>query len=341
VAVAKASGVELKIDPRALESVENFFRVRNRPVSESNKKQALLPDGADCLDNPIGTAPGFSLIIGRCLFFFLPGVPFEMRRMLTESVIPQITQLPGAGQSVRTVKTISTFGLTESATGEQLADFGNKFSGVSLGFRASFPIIQVKLYAAGKDKKQLLGQLEAATDWVCQKLGHRVISTGGDSLEKVVGDMLRQRQATLAAAESCTGGLISSLLTDVAGSSDYFIFSAVTYSNQSKIKILSVADETLKKHGAVSEQTAAEMAAGVRQLSGATYGISTTGIAGPTGATADKPVGTVCIGLSSIESTRTRQYHFTYGNRRMNKQIFAAAALDLLRKTLLDIETRH
>ena len=338
VAVAKASGVELKIDSRALESVENFFRARNRPVSESNKKQALLPDGADCLENPIGTAPGFSFKIGRCLFFFLPGVPFEMRRMMAESVIPRIVCLPGAAKSVRLVRTISTFGLTESATGDSLVGFEDQFPGITIGFRASFPIIQVKLYGAGQDKEELLGRLETGADWVCQKLGHRVISTQGESLEKVVGDLLRMRKATLAVAESCTGGLISNLLTDVAGSSDYFVFSAVTYSNQAKMNVLHVAGEILESHGAVSEQTALEMARGVRHLSAATYAISTTGIAGPTGATTDKPVGTVCIGLATAESTRTRRYHFTYGNRRMNKLIFAAAALDLLRRTLLGLK---
>ncbi len=340
-AAAEAAGVALKTDSRALESVEKFFRARNRPISAANKKQALLPEGADCLENPIGTAPGFSLKIGRCLFFFLPGVPFEMRRMLTECVIPRIDRLLGAGRSVRLVKTISTFGLTESATGENLAEFSERFPQMKIGFRANFPIIQVKLYAAGQNEKQLRGQLEAGSEWVCGRLGHRVISTRGDSLEKVVGDLLRRRQATLAVAESCTGGLISNLITDVSGSSDYFVFSAVTYSNQSKMKVLSVAHETLENHGAVSEQTAAEMAQGVRQLSGATYGIATTGIAGPTGATEDKPVGTVCIGLATADGIQTRRYHFTYGNRRMNKQIFAAAALDLLRKTLLNIEARR
>jgi len=340
-AAARAAGAALKIDPQALQSVEGFFKARHRSVTASNRKQALLPEGARCLPNPVGTAPGFSLKIGGCHFFFLPGVPFEMQRMMIEQVIVRIRRLPGADKSVRRVRTISTFGLTESATGDRLADFDGRFKGISLGFRASFPIIQVKLYGAGEEEKRLSEQLEAASAWVCEKLGYRVISTAGDPLEKVVGDLLRQRRATLAVAESCTGGLIANLLTDVAGSSDYFLFAAVTYSNQAKTKVLSVSSETLERRGAVSEQTAAEMAMGARRLSGAAFAISTTGIAGPGGATADKPVGTVCIGLCTPEAAFTRRYHFTYGNRRMNKQMFAAAALDLLRKNLLGVEIRR
>ncbi len=334
-AAARAAGVEVVLDPLALDSVEVFFKARKYPLTPSNKKQAFLPAGADCLINTVGTAPGFQLKIEGCQFFCLPGVPFEMRQMMANEVMPRLLQLPGQTRSVRLVKTLSTFGLGESATAEKLDGFEGRFASIKLGFRAKFPEIHVKLYGHGTDEDQLQSQLEKAGHWVVQRLGNRVFSNTGESLEEAVGNLLRARKATLAVAESCTGGLIADLVTDVPGSSDYFVLSAVTYANQAKIDILGVAPEILDRHGAVSEETAKEMARGVQRVSGATYGLATSGIAGPGGATDDKPVGTVCIGLATSDSVSGRRYHFTFDNRRMNKQIFAAAALELLRRELL------
>ena len=336
-AAARAAAVVLVLDPQALASVENFFKGRNRTLTDSNKKQAMLPAGAQCLNNPVGTAPGFHIKIGQCDFFFLPGVPFEMRRMLTDQVIPRIMIIQGPDAGVRLVKTLSTFGLTESATGDHLDGFNQRFPQIKLGFRAKFPEIQVKFYAHGVDEAGLRAKLEEATQWVYRKLGDRVISDCGESMEKVVGTLLRQKKALLAVAESCTGGLIADLLTNVPGSSDYFVFSAVTYSNQLKMKILDVTARTLDRYGAVSEQTAKEMARGVQQVSGANYGLSVSGIAGPGGGTDSKPVGTVCIGLADTEFVHGHRFNFTFDSRWMNKHVFATAALDLLRRELLGI----
>ncbi len=336
-AAARAADVVMGFDSRALASVENFFKARNRPLTDAHKKQAMLPAGAQCLNNPVGTAPGFHLRIERCDFFFLPCVPFEMRRMLADQVIARIKKLQGPDAGIRRVKTLSTFGLTESATGEHLAGFDQRFPQIKLGFRAKFPEIQVKFYAHGIDEEGLRAELEEAARWVHRKLGDKVISDTGESMEKVVGNLLRQKNALVAIAESCTGGLIADLLTNVPGSSDYFVFSAVTYSNQLKMKILDVTARTLDRYGAVSEQTAKEMARGVQQVSGATYGLSVSGIAGPGGATEDKPVGTVCIGLADADSVNGYRFNFTFDNRWMNKRVFATAALDLLRRQLLGI----
>jgi nicotinamide-nucleotide amidase len=335
VAAAKAAGVDLVLDPRALDSVEAFFKVRQWELSPTNKKQALLPTGADCLINPIGTAPGFQLKIEHCEMFFLPGVPFEMRQMLTSEVIPRLLQLQGQARDVRLVKTLSTFGLGESATAEHLEGFGERFPHIKLGFRAKFPEIHVKLYGSGPDEEQLRSQLAKAEDWVTQQLGNKILSNRGESLELAVGKLLRARNETLAVAESCTGGLIAHLITEVPGSSDYFELSAVTYANSAKINVLGVSSGTLEIHGAVSEETAGEMAQGVQRISGASYGLATSGIAGPAGGTDDKPVGTVCIGLATCDCVNVRRYHFTFDNRRLNKQIFAAMALELLRRKLL------
>ena len=267
--------------------------------------------------------------------FFLPGVPSEMRHMMTTEVLPRLIELLGQSRSVRVVKTLSTFGLTESATAEHLKGFEQHFAHIKLGFRAKFPEIHVKLYGSGPDEGVLRSQLADAESWVIRQLGNRVFSVAGESLEQAVGRLLRDRNRTLAVAESCTGGLIADRITEVPGSSDYFKLSAVTYANSAKIRILGVKPGTLDSHGAVSEQTAKEMARGVQQIADSSFGLATSGIAGPGGGTEDKPVGTVCIGLATPDSVTARRYHFTFDNRHLDKRIFAAAALNLLRRELL------
>lgn len=333
-AAAAAAGVGVDQDPRALGSVEAFFKAHKRPVSKANMKQALLPIGANCIINPVGSAPGFHLKIKHCEIFFLPGVPFEMKAMLSGEVLPRLIQLMGRDSHVRLVQTLSTFGLTESATADQLKGFKKRFPSLKLGFRANFPEIQVKLYGSGPQESELRRQMARAEDWVTQRLGNRIFSTSGESLEGAVGKLLRARHATLAVAESCTGGLIADLLTEVPGSSDYFLLSAVTYANAAKMKVLGVAADTLQRHGAVSEAVAREMAQGVQRVSAATYGLATSGIAGPGGGTDAKPVGTVCIALATADSVSGRRYHFAFGNRHLNKKMFAAVALNMLRRVL-------
>ena len=337
-AAAGAAGTTLDLNPLALESVENFFKARRREMNPASRKQAYLPAGAECLQNVAGTAPGFRLEIGRCLFFFLPGVPGEMRRMLADIVLPQLIELMGDKRRFYRTRTLSTFGLTESRTYERLAGMEEVFPRISLGLQVRFPVIQVKLYANGANDRQLKEDLAAAVQWVIEKMGNKVFSQNDDSMEKTIGDLLRKKQATLALAESCTGGLIANLLTDESGSSDYFVFSGITYSNQAKIDILNVSKETIIAHGAVHEKTAMEMARGARNVSGATYGLATSGIAGPTGGTAEKPVGTVCIGLATPQHTAAHRYHFWFGSRKMNKRVFAVAALEVLRRELLGLD---
>jgi nicotinamide-nucleotide amidase len=339
-AAAGAAGVGLRLDQGAMASIEDFFRKRNRPMNPSIRKQAMLPEGAEALFNPVGTAPGFSLKIGRCVFFFLPGVPFEMKRMLADQVLPSIMKLMGGLREHRLIKTLSCFGLTESLTGERMAGLGVEFPGVQLGLRAKFPEIQVKLYANGPDAAGVSDQLERAIGWARQQLGDIVFSESGEPMEAVVGRLLRERSATLAVAESCTGGLISHLLTEVPGSSDYFLFSAVAYANRAKMSVLGVSGDTLSRCGAVHEDTAVEMAAGARRVAGAVYGIATTGIAGPAGGSAEKPVGTVCIGLAREGGVIGLRFRYTYDRRSMNKQIFAMKAMDILRRELLGLPHR-
>lgn len=231
------------------------------------------------------------------------------------------------------VGTVSVFGLSESAIREHLAEFQQRFGQLKLRLRTKFPEVHVDIYADKPDMEEL--QNSAAIEWVCRRMGTHALSDTGQSMQQVVGMLLRAKKATLALAESCTGGLVANLLTDVPGSSDYFLFSAVTYANAAKVRILDVKAETLERYGAVSEQTAGEMALGVKKAVGATYGLATSGIAGPEGGTEDKPVGTVCIGLATPFSVTSQCFIFVHNSRKRNKQIFAAAALDMLRKELI------
>jgi nicotinamide-nucleotide amidase len=333
-AAANAAGVELVLDPKALEVVERYFKKLDRKMSPSNRKQALLPQKAVMLDNPVGTAPGFMLTIGTCTVFFLPGVPFEMKRMLKEEVIPKLKKIIGDNYSYSLIKTISCFGLPESMVGEKIADISNHFPKLKIGLRAKFPEIQVKLYGLGNDQDAILLQFDSATKWIKAQLKQHVFSQEGYPMAAVVGALLRSKKATLAVAESCTGGLIAHRLTNEPGSSDYFLLSTVTYANDAKIKVLGVPAETITRFGAVSKETAAAMADGVRNVAKSTYGLAVSGIAGPSGGTPEKPVGTLCCALSGPDGTDTHKYYFSFGRRQMLKSIFAMAALDLLRQKL-------
>jgi len=333
-AAVRAAGVSLILDRKVLEKIESFFVSRQKSMPANNTRQAMFPQGAVILENPIGTAPGFSLKIGRGTFFFLPGVPAEMRKMLNEQVIPRIKRKVKDPYYYKT-KTISTFGLGESALEDKLSAFPELFPGIKLGFRASFPEVQIKLYQKNRNKNALIKEQEEAITWIKEKLGRKIVSLTGQPLATVVGDLLIKQKATLAVAESCTGGLIANWLTDRPGSSEYFLLAAVTYANSAKQRVLGVAQKTLEQWGAVHEETAIAMAVGAKKLSGSTYAIATTGIAGPTGGSPEKPAGTVYIAFAGPQETKARHYFFPFGKRRLNKKIFAAQALNLLRLELL------
>lgn len=335
-AAARAAGVGLALDQRALDDIAVFFARRGRTMSDSNRKQAYIPEGAVCLYNALGTAPGFELTLGTCTFYFLPGVPNEMKPMLQQLVLPRLQARLGAARQFRLNRVVSTFGLPESVVGERVAGIEEEFSGIKLGLRAKFPEIQVKLYFNTEDKSSGEKTLADAVQWTIDRLQPHVFSTRERTLAAEVGELLRQRGATLALAESCTGGLVGNWITNSAGSSDYFLLSAVVYANDCKVKVLGVSEKTLIRSGAVDEETARQMAAGARRAAGATYGLATTGIAGPGGGTEEKPVGTICVGLATADGTRSMRLTLSFGQRLMNKRLFAMIALDFLRRHLMD-----
>ena len=340
-AVACAAGSELEMHSGALASMEGFFKKRGWHLTDQNKKQAMLPVDAEVLENCHGTAPGFELQIENCLFYCLPGVPGEMKEMYRRKVQPKLISRTGKHAPLE-IRRLTVFGLPESEVGRRLAGFSSAFPQLRLGFRAIFPLIEVKLVcpdSAGNrgesEGDEMMAQgLEDAVAWAAERLDRRVVSFGGLTLEQEVGELLSAAGQTLSVAESCTGGLISHKITDVAGASDYFYFTGVTYANSAKTGVLGVSQETLEAHGAVHEKTAEEMAAGAKAKGGTDWGLSTTGIAGPSGGSAEKPVGTVCIGVAGPDKTMARRFVLDTGDRGKNKQLFAAAALEMLRREL-------
>jgi nicotinamide-nucleotide amidase len=334
-AMAAAAGVELGESSEALAGVSSFLASRGLELSRANRKQALLPGGAGLLPNPVGTAPGFHLAVGGCRCFCLPGVPGEMRVMLRERVVPALEDAFGLASGAGGVRVLSTFGLPESAVGERLEELEKRFPGVRLGLRVRFPEIDVRLYPQGAEAAGGAPDLDGAVEWAAGRLGGRVVSRSGMPLAAKLGRLLLDRKATLALAESCTGGLMAALLTDVPGSSGFFLFSGVTYANIAKSRILDVSEATLMRCGAVHEETAAEMAEGARRAVDADFGLSTTGIAGPDGGSEEKPVGTVCIGLAVRGGPPEAFRHvFRFADRHLNRRIFAATAFDRLRLRL-------
>jgi nicotinamide-nucleotide amidase len=322
-------GVELELNYLALEMLEQNFREGGRQLSEINKKQAYLPHGSKLLKNFWGTAPGFQYERSGSVFFFLPGVPKEFRSMVDEYVVPELNSRSVDRPNIRTML-IKTFGLRESEVAEKLQGIGK--DGIYIGYRSHFPEIHLRI-SAQADRDEVVNDL---LDWiereVSNRIGDYVFSTKGEELEQVVGDILKRKKLTLAIAESCTGGLLAHRITNVPGSSEYFERGVVSYSNESKVDVLGVDNILIESKGAVSAEVVQSMAEGVRILANTDLGVGVSGIAGPTGGSSEKPVGTVFIGIScKNKETFSRRYQFR-GTREEIKIITSEAALDLIRK---------
>ncbi len=325
-------GLELNYD--ALEQVKSFWNRINLNMPEKSEKQAFLPKNSFVIPNPIGSAPGFYIKYKKSLFFFLPGVPKEVKRIFKESIVDILEKELNLDRYTKE-RCIVTFGIIESKIMEKLQDFHKVYPDIKIGYRIKFPEVLLYLRNYGKS----IQALKDATEWIAQKLGEKIVSTNGKGLPEVVGDVLRSKGFTLAVAESCTGGLIGHLITNVSGSSDYFLLGCVVYSNEAKKEVLEVKEDTLNSLGAVHEKTAIEMAVGVRKLAKSTFGLSTTGIAGPTGGSKEKPVGTICIGIAGPNGVRSFKFRFSFNDRLLHKKIFAYTALDLLRKEIFSFLT--
>ncbi|TMB24505.1 MAG: competence/damage-inducible protein A [Deltaproteobacteria bacterium] len=330
--LARVLGVPLVEDAASAERIRQLFAAFSREMPLNNLKQALMPAGAVVIPNGLGTAPGYRVLHDATHAVVLPGVPREMKPMVEETVLPWLRGL--RGDEVYLSRVFQTFGLTESGLDELVAGVVDPAAG-RLAFRASFPEVSLRLVVHGRPD-EAGARLEAISARLRERLGPHVYGEGATTLEEVVGQLLRERGLTVALAEACTGGLVAHRLTSVPGSSAYVRGAVVAYDNAAKQVLLGVRAETLTAEGAVSEQAAAEMAAGARRLLGTSLGLAATGIAGPEGGTSAKPVGTVVIALASEQEVATRRYQL-WGTRDWVKLLASQIALDWLRRHALGL----
>lgn len=318
-----------------LKKVQALFSRRGLEMPKINQNQALLPQGTKIIDNPVGTAVGIWLEEDGRVFVALPGVPAEMRPMLLEGVLPLLRQ---EGRRFLLQRKLRTTGIPESALYERLAA---KIAGegeIRVAFLPGFLGVDIRLSLLTANREHGQRQLETFVEALRPLIGPVLYGVDAETLEKVVGQLLAERKLTLAVAESCTGGMLGERITNISGSSKYFDRGVVTYSNQAKMDLLGVPAILIEKHGAVSAEVAGAMAEGVRRAARTDFGLSITGIAGPAGGTAEKPVGLIYIGLAASSQTITRR--FIFGTERdLNRQRASQAALDLLRLYLLNEET--
>jgi nicotinamide-nucleotide amidase len=336
-AIATAAGRKLVPRQEAFEAMKRRLAQWGRTPNKGQLRQALIPSGATVVHNPVGSAPGFWLSWRGATLISLPGVPSEMTAMVRESVVPLLTsQLEASGRALEPIRrhVFHTWGLAEADVDAKLQGIAPKNTPVDLGLLASPLGVLVSLTSKPhvKANSRIWDSVASA---VRDRLGEWIFAEGLESMEEVIGRLLVKEKRTVALAESCTGGLVGHRLTQVPGSSAYMDRGIICYSNNAKIELLGVPPDLIERHGAVSANVAAAMAKGVRERSGVSIGLSVTGIAGPGGATATKPVGLVYVGLDADNGDSVTREHRFHGDRSVIKQRSSQAALDLLRRWLL------
>lgn len=330
--LARAAGVPLREHPEALAHLETWCQKRQLPLNHANRKQALLPAGADVVPNPIGSAVGFALSLGSCRVVCTPGVPGELTAML-DRILADLQQRWGL-QEKRHILRLQTFGLGESTAQQMIADACSDWPPeVELGFRAGAPQLELKLAV---NRSEHLPLRQRCREQLENLFGDHIIGEGDASLASRVLELLAGRGETLTTAESCTGGRIASMLTQVPGSSAAFHAGFVTYHNDIKHRVLGVSEASLQRWGAVSEAVVREMALGALAQASADYAIAVSGVAGPDGGSPDKPVGTVWLAWGSAANLKTRCLHWPV-ERSLFQTMVAAAGLDAIRRMLLDL----
>ena len=330
-AFAEFLGAELQLQEELILKIRDFFARRNLQMPEKNKIQAYIPTGAEAIANNLGTAPGIMAKKGDKLLIALPGVPSEMKQMFEESVLPQLPRF--AGEQAIVVRKLKCFGAGESAIAELLGDMMRRDRNPLINCTVRYGVVTLHIIATAKDKEKALQMAENDEKTLRNTLGELVYGSGDQTLAEVVGEKLARQGKTLAVAESCTGGVLAKLLTDIPGASRYFMYGWVAYSNQAKISELGVPADLIEKDGAVSEQVAKAMAQGARRKAGTDFAIAITGIAGPAGGSEQKPVGLVYISVDSDNKCETRLYNFSH-DRDFIRLRAAQTALNMLRLQL-------
>ncbi|MEO9802461.1 MAG: competence/damage-inducible protein A [Reichenbachiella sp.] len=330
--LAEYFDMELELNPSALEDVQDIFSRFGKEVNEINKQQAFLPVGSKKIKNERGTAPGMWFEKGRKVVVSMPGVPFEMEAMMAKTILPKLKKhfpLP-----VIVHKVIKTIGIGESWLAEEISDWEDNLpEHIGLAYLPGKSQVRLRLTGVGADREQLEAEMDKQIEEILPRVKKYVFGFGDIQIEDAVGEMLKSRELTIATAESCTGGFLAHRLTAVPGSSEYYWGSIISYHNDIKKGALDVDEKTLEAHGAVSAETASEMAVGIRKKFKTDIGISTTGIAGPDGGTKEKPVGTVWMAISFGKNVETRKIQLP-GTRILNIEYTAVHALNFLRQTL-------
>jgi nicotinamide-nucleotide amidase len=330
--LAKYFSCGLVLNEEALAEVTEFFKSRGRELTEVNRQQAMLPTACEKITNGIGTAPGMWFNKNGKIFMSMPGVPHEMKLMMTDHVIPRLKST--FKTPVIHHKVVRTIGIGESVLAEKIAGWEKSLPPhIGLAYLPSLGEVKLRITGFGDAYEKLESEINALTVTLEARIGQFIFGYGEDPIESVVGKKLIEKQLTLSVAESCTGGYLSHLITSIPGSSAYFLGGIVPYDYQIKMRQLGVKPETLEKYGAVSEPTIIEMANIVRAKFNTDIGVATSGIAGPGGATPDKPVGTVWIAYSDKHQTVTRKLQLSK-DRMINIRTASIAVLNLIRLSL-------
>lgn len=325
---SKAFGTKLELNSDALKKIKTFFKAREIEMPKSNEKQAMLPIGSIALENKVGTAPGVQVLFGNSTFFFLPGVPSELYQIFDDFIHPWLEQ---RCSGFHEKKILRCFGISESEIAQKLKKIDSK--GVYTSYRVPFPEILITLFANSNDPKETIAMIEHVALQIYQNLGDVVYSEGEETLPIIIGKRLTEHSFKIAVAESCTGGALSSLITDSPGASTYFDRGLITYSNLAKEEILGVDPAVISQKGSVSEEVALMMARGVKKSAKTDIGIGITGIAGPTGGTKDKPTGLVFIAICAPSGDIVEKFVYPAGREKF-KRLVSFTALNMLRKLL-------
>jgi nicotinamide-nucleotide amidase len=322
----------ISTNEQALAELEEMYRYRNRPLNALNRRQADLPEKCQFISNKVGTAPGMWFEREGKVFVSMPGVPHEMKKMMSEIILPKLERFFNPPAIYH--RMVRTSGIAESVLAETLSEWEAQLPPhIKLAYLPKLMQVRLRLTAFGEDREQLKQEVEKEIEKLPPSVGKYIYGYDEDLLEEVIGRILREREETVSTAESCTGGHIAHTITSIAGSSDYFLGGIIPYQNEIKVEQLGVKVDTIAHYGAVSEECVKEMARNVREKFRTTYGLASSGIAGPGGGTPDKPVGTVWIALSDGVQTVAKKLALSK-DRAINIQLTTVAVLNLLFQTL-------
>lgn len=335
-ALVQYFNTELIFNELVLDDIKSMLSKRGRELKDTHKDQAMVPKNAEIIRNKNGTAPGYWIEHDKKIIIVMPGVPYEMKAMISNSVLPKLLEIMSEPEEYIRKITLQTTGLPESVLAEKLGDLNELLGEAKLAFLPNQYGVRLRVTAISDSEEKANNLLSEIEQKIRSKVGRYIYGRGDETLEEVVGRLLKERELRIATAESCTGGGLGDRITNINGSSTYYDRGVITYSNAAKVELLKVDEDIMSEKGAVSEEVAMQMAEGIRATSGADIGVSLTGIMGPTGAVTDKPVGTVFIGFCNDKVCTAKRFQFGE-DRILNKNRATQAALEMIRRSLLGI----